>query len=163
MNRAGTALVLLVALTTAACAGSSSPSSRTTPTGSPLPEGCPAVHGSGFAAIDYVDFIQAFGRQYVAGVVSRPSTVKESDLGRVVLRSRCSFGKLNDRTHKDPGKARDGDTAFLAAGTPIYAIDGWSPQCRLAARSGASGQLVAYLALETNAKHATARACALHH
>jgi hypothetical protein len=118
------------------------------------------VHGNGFSAIDYVDFIQAFGQQYVAGLSSRPSPVSRSDLGRVVLRSRCSFSALNDRTHQNPGEPRDGDTGFLAPGAPIYATDGWSTQCRLAAR-GAAG-LVAYLALDPNAKRAKPRACALH-
>jgi hypothetical protein len=117
------------------------------------------VHGTGSAAIDYVDFIQAFGQQYVAGLGSRPGRVDRSDLGRVVLRSRCSFSALNDRTHKNPGEPRAGDTGFLAPGTAIYAIDGWSTRCRLAARSPAG--LVAYLALDANARHAKPRPCAL--
>jgi hypothetical protein len=128
-----------------------------------LPQGedCPSVHGEGFAAIDYVDFIHAFGQQYLARVGEKPIEVDESDLGQVVLRSRCSLSALNDRTHKTPDEERDGDTGFLPPGTPIYAINGWSPHCRLAARS--PGGLLAYLALRADAKVATPRDCALHH
>lgn len=113
------------------------------------------------SAVDYVDFVQAYGEQYVAGLANRPIHVARGDLGRVVLRSRCSLAALNDRTHHTPGTARDGDTAFLAPGTPIYAINGWSVRCRLAARS-AAGEFVAYLALQPNTKTATPRACVLH-
>lgn len=123
-------------------------------------ESCPKVAGGqGYAAVDYVDFIQAFGHQYLADFAGRviPAPAR-SDLGAVVLRSRCSFAALNDRTHKDPGRARDGDTAFLAAGTPIYAIKGWSTQCRLAAEH--NGRLHVYLATEDHAAVATPRPCA---
>ena len=117
------------------------------------------MYGSGSAAVDYVDFIQAFGRQYIAGLTRRAITARPADLGAVVLRSRCSLSALNDRTHKAPGAARDGDTAFLKAGTPIYAVNGWPTGCRLAARS--DGQLKVYLAYLPNASHAAPRPCAL--
>ena len=110
-------------------------------------------------AVDYVDFIQAFGVQYIAGLGSRPLTAQRRDLGRVVLRSRCSLAALNDRTHKNPGSARDGDTAFLNPGTPIYALNGWSTHCRLAARWG--GETRVYLAYLPNTTRATPRPCAL--
>ena len=108
-----------------------------------------------------MDFIHAFGQDYLAGFASRPITVRRSDLGPVVLRSRCSLSALNDRTHKAPGPARDGDTAFLRPGTPIYAITGWPTHCRLAARW--SGQFRVYLAQLPNAHHATPRPCAVKH
>ena len=110
----------------------------------------PTPDGHSGVAVDYVDFVQAMGQNYVAGLGSRPIKVKRSDLGRVVLRSRCSFSTLNDRTQQNPGDPRDGDTAFLKPGTPIYEIRGWSTKCRLAARS-ASG-LVAYLAMDPDAR-----------
>lgn len=140
-------------------------STSATPRGSmetqrPTVESCPKVAGGqGYAAVDYVDFIQAFGHQYVADFAGRviPAPAR-TDLGEVVLRSRCSFAALNDRTHKDPGEARDGDTAFLAAGTPIHAIKGWSTQCRLAAAH--NGRLHVYLAMEDHAAVATPRPCA---
>ena len=113
------------------------------------------------AAVDYVDFIRAFGLDYLAGFARRPITVHRSDLGRVVLRSRCSLSALNDRTHKAPGPARDGDTAFLKPGTPIYAIKGWPIRCRLAARW--SREFRVYLAQAPNSRHATPKPCALRH
>ena len=160
------ALALVVSAAVAGCAGSASTPTAasptgTTPTTAPPVEDCPSVHGQGYAAVDYVDFIQAFGRQYVAGLGSRPIKARPQDLGRVVLRSRCSLSALNDRTHKAPGSARDGDTAFLKPGTPIYALRGWSTHCRLAARS--AGELRVYLAMKPDSRHATPKACALHH
>ena len=159
VNRAWAALASAALVLAAGCTGSSAPpeTGGTTPVAD---RGCPSVHGRGYAAIDYVDFIQAFGHQYVAGLGSRPSRVNRSDLGRVVLRSHCSFSALNDLPHKSPGEPRDGDTGFLAPGTPVYSIDGWSTQCRLAARSPTG--LVAYLALNASSKHAKPRSCALH-
>lgn len=165
VDRAGTALVLAALATATACSGGGS-----TPAPSPRPlpaqfADCPSLRpsdpGQG-AAVDYVDFVQAFHEQYVAGLASRPIPVARGDLGRVVLRSRCSLAALNDRTHQDPGSARDGDTAFLAPGTPIYAVTGWPVRCRLAARSTAVEGFVAYLALQPNAETATPRPCALH-
>lgn len=114
------------------------------------------------AIVDYIDFIQAFGRQYDAGYVgSRPIRVRKSQLGEIALRSTCSLSALNDRTGSAPGPPRDGNTAFLPVGTPIYAIHGWSTDCRLAARSG--GMLRAYLAIRTDTRHIKPRACAVDH
>lgn len=142
------------------------------PTGTPtavhneglMTEDCPALVPSApnsGAAVDYVDFIKAFGLDYLAGFAGRPMTVHRRDLGRVVLRSRCSLSALNDRTNKAPGPARNGDTAFLKPGTPIYAINGWPIRCRLAARSGSEFRV--YLAQEPNTKHVTPRPCAIRH
>src|SRR3954469_721275 len=123
-------------------------------------ESCPKVSsGGGYAAVDYVDFIQAMGINYVADLGGRRVEATRADLGPVVLHSLCSFSALNDRTHKDPGKARDGDTAFLPPGTPIYALKGWSEKCRLAAEH--DGRVHVYLAMDDHAATAKARACAL--
>lgn len=118
------------------------------------------VDGSS-AAIDYVDFVQAFGRQYIAGLAKNAPTATRADLGRVVLRSKCSFSALNDRTQKSPGEPHDGDTGFLRPGTPIYALHGWSTDCRLAARQ--DGHVKVYLAYRDDTKVATPRACAVRH
>jgi len=160
-----------VAVALAGC--SASPSFSGPQPAAPQPTGtqesCPDVTGveGSFAAIDYVDFIQAFGRQYV--VSTNPTDTSGSfdpkatraDLGRVVLRSKCSFSALNDRTHKSPGEPRDGDTGFLPPGTPIHALHGWSIHCRLAAEQ--DGRIHVYLAYRNDAKVATARNCALGH
>src|SRR3954451_19272102 len=134
--------------------------SSTTPVQRVDAESCPKVaSGGGYAAVDYVDFVQALGSNYVADLGSHIVRATRADLGQVVLQSRCSFSALNDRTHKDPGKARDGDTGFLPPGTPIYALKGWSQQCRLAAEH--DGRVHVYLAMEDRSVTAKARACAL--
>src|SRR5437763_7217074 len=88
------------------------------------PSDCPPTIGHGQAAVDYVDFVQVSGRHYIANLGGRHvAPLDRADLGRVVARSRCSLSALNDRTHRAPGPARDGDTAFLPPGTPVYAVD----------------------------------------
>jgi hypothetical protein len=152
------------------CGGSGTDGgARVDPTPAASPESCPDVTGAdgSFAAIDFVDFVQAFGRHYVAGLyASRDTgrvraTATRADLDRVVLRSKCSFSALNDRTHKSPGEPQDGDTGFLPPGTPIYSLHGWSTDCRLAAEH--DGRLNVYLAYRTGTEQATPRACALGH
>ena len=156
IGAAATALVLV--------AGCASAGTTIANAGGPPKKDCPPTTGGRagvIAAIDYIDFIQAFGRQYDAGYNgARPMRVHKSQLGPVVLRSTCSLSALNDRTGATPGAPRDGNTAFLPVGTPIYAIHGWPTSCRLAARS-ARGQLQAYLAMRKHTRHATPRACAL--
>ena len=175
MRRVGTAMAAVLLATTVGCSGSrgtelphgQATAPETQPTGAA--ESCPDVTGvdGSYAAIDYVDFIQAFGRQYVVSTnatnISGSFDPKPTrrDLGRVVLRSTCSFSALNDRTHKSPGEPRDGDTGFLPPGTPIHALRGWSTQCRLAAEH--DGHLHVYLAYRNGAKVATPRSCALGH
>ena len=156
-------LAALALLLLTACSGGG-PGARTSATPSPthseeqLVAGCPRVGGgNGFAEVDYLDFIHAFGQTYMAGFRGNMlNPLPRSDLGGVVLRSRCSFRELNDRTHKDPGNARDGDTAFLPPGTPIYAVKGWPTDCRLAAEH--DGRMLVYLAMQAHA--ATPRPCA---
>jgi hypothetical protein len=122
-------------------------------------ESCPKVAGgNGYAAVDYVDFVQALGHNYVADLAGHRVRATRAELAQVVLRSRCSFSALNDRTQKDPGKARDGDTAFLPPGTPIYALKGWSQECRLAAEH--DGRVHVYLAMDDRSATAQPRACA---
>jgi hypothetical protein len=143
------------------CGGSSAPAPGAASPAAPATADCPKVAGgdNGAAAIvDYVDFVQAFGRQYVAGLRGTGPATK-ADLGRVVLRSRCSFSAFNDRTHANPGEPRDGDTAFLPPGTPIHALRGWPARCRLAAEH--DGRVVVYLAYREHTKHARPVPCAV--
>lgn len=83
--------------------------------------------------------------------------IDHTQLGELITRSRCAFSELNHRTRKDPGPPRDGDTAFLAAGTPIYAVRGWAPACRLAAER--DGQVFVYLATDPAASTARPAPC----
>src|SRR4051794_3748381 len=92
-----------------ACSGSSGDDARPKqPPATSASADCPPTTGQGEAAVDYVDFVQVSGRQYVANLGGRQvRPVKRQDLGRVVTRSRCSLSALNDATHRAPGAARD--------------------------------------------------------
>jgi hypothetical protein len=108
--------------------------------------------------IDHVDFIRWSGRQYLAGSFDAEQ-ITDADLGQVAGSSRCSLSDLNARTGQEPPGPVDGDTGFLPAGTSVYAVRGWSAECRLAAAHG--GELRVYLAPEQGGTHARPSACAL--
>jgi hypothetical protein len=134
----------------------STPVSTTSPTAADCP---PTVtpKGGGSASVDYVDFVQANGRTYIAGL-PRVRSLGSTHLGVRVLTVRCSYSELNDRTHQMTSQPRDGDAAFLTPGTPVYSIRGWSPNCRLAARE--HGQLHVFFAYRPGGKVATPERCA---
>ncbi len=118
---------------------------------------CPPIaSGAPVADVDYVDFLQARGAQYVADL--GPPVFTPANLGAAQLRVRCSFSRLNAQTQRLTPKPGDGDSAYLPAGTPVYAIDGWSPRCRLAAKHG--GRWHVYLATQPKAAHTTPKPCA---
>jgi hypothetical protein len=93
------------------------------------------------AQIDWVNFIQVGSTQFVAGPQS-PTVLQESDLGPVYAHVKYKVsGNVCDPSYR----LRDGDAAFLDPGTPIYVINGQSPDVALAARF--SGQIVVYRAM----------------
>ncbi|MEY2431804.1 MAG: hypothetical protein QOC92_1529 [Acidimicrobiaceae bacterium] len=174
MHSAVAALITTVALATASgCAGDESPLAMPGPHATPTSlrassvsapaAGCPPVitpKGGGFASVDYVDFVQSYGRNYITGLIRVPP-IANSDLGPRVLTVRCSFSELNSRTGHMTPPPRDGDAAFLPAGTPVYSIRGWSPSCRLAGRE--HGELHVFLAYRQGGTVATPESCALRH
>jgi hypothetical protein len=89
----------------------------------------PGSHSSCNAQIDWVNFIQVGSTQYVAGP-SAP-TVLQSDLGPVY--SHVKF-KVSGNVCDPSYRVKDGDAAFLDAGTPIYQVSGHPPSEELAAR-----------------------------
>jgi len=137
------------------------PSSQAAATSPPV-ESCPIVPTDSpgptksTTTIDYVDFIRFGGREYLSGI-STATAINRTQLGKLITRSRCAFSELNNRTGKDPGPPRDGDTAFLAAGTPIYAVRGWAPACQLAAERDA--EVFVYLATDPAANPARPARC----
>jgi hypothetical protein len=169
--------LLILLVSTAGCSGSrpaASPrsvASAADPAGASqsaraqpeLARGCPdpqSPPGGGRAAVDYVDFLQANGRNYIADLGGNRLTIRPTDLGRVALQVRCSYAAVNDATGLVFGKPRDGDAAFLAPGTNVYGVRGWPPLCRLAAMHDHEWHV--YLAYRPDATVATAEPCALH-
>jgi hypothetical protein len=85
-----------------------------------------------------VNFIQVGTTQYVAGPEST-TVLQASDLGPVYahVKFRVS-GKVCDPNYR----LKDGDAAYLDAGTAIYQVNGHAPGEQLAARF--NGNILAY-------------------
>jgi hypothetical protein len=96
-------------------------------------------------AADYIDFVQVGGITYQAG--TRPvagRALRDGDLGGQVAVVRC---KLAEHIVEDPAQRYlDGDAAYLDKGTALYAVKGYRPTFRLAARR--DGGLVLFEAAE---------------
>lgn len=94
------------------------------------------------AQIDWVNFIQIGSTQYVAGLTQAPAVLQDTDLGPVYAQVKFKVsGNVCDPNYR----LKDGDAAFLDAGTPIYQVNGQPPAQQLAARF--NGQIVAYVAM----------------
>ena len=93
------------------------------------------------AQIDWVNFIQVGSTQYVAGPQS-PTILQESDLGPVYAHVKFKVsGDVCDPNYR----LKDGDAAFLDAGTPIYQVKGHPSSDELAAMF--NGSVVVYRAM----------------
>jgi hypothetical protein len=91
--------------------------------------------------IDWVNFIQIGSTQYVAGPQS-PTILQESDLGPVYAHVKFKVsGDVCDPNYR----LKDGDAAFLDAGTPIYQVNGHPSSDQLAAMF--NGSVVVYRAM----------------
>jgi hypothetical protein len=80
--------------------------------------------------IDWVNFVQVGSTHYVAGPQS-PTVLKETDLGPVYAKVKF---KVSGNVCDPDYRLKDGDAAFLDAGTPIYQVKGYPPGEQLAAR-----------------------------
>lgn len=105
---------------------------------------CRGVAAGSNVQIDWINFVQFGDIRYLATIhrIGRPPT--DADRGPV-------FGtvkfRLDGNVHDPSYQAKDGDAAFLDAGTPIYSVQGYVPTFRLVARF--AGQLTFYEA-DTN-------------
>lgn len=96
--------------------------------------GCGSAAG-GFpgtnTVIDWVNFVRFGGITYVAVAIRPGRALAQSDLGPVFAIVKF---KLDGNVH-DPGyQTKDGDAAFLDAGSKVYTVKGYSPTFRLAAQ-----------------------------
>jgi len=112
--------------------------------------------GESTVMVDWVDFVQLAGTQYVAGVNGKVPPVASSELGAVVGRVECELGVLKFR--EEPGPAVDGDAAFLKFGTEVHAVRGYDTSCRVAAEIDGVNRV--YLAHADHAGISRAALCA---
>lgn len=131
--------VLLMGLMLTACGSPEGPTPGET-VATPVASGLesPAVSacndmsttGTSTVMVDWVDFVRLDGVEYVAGVHG-VTPVSPAETGQVVGRVRCRLGEL--KFTRQPGPAVDGDAAFLAIGTELRAVRGYSTSCRITA------------------------------
>jgi hypothetical protein len=101
----------------------------------------PGSSSSCNAQIDWVNFIQVGSTQYVAGP-QPPASLQNSDLGPVYTHIKFKVsGNVCDPNYR----LKDGDAAFLEAGTPVYQVNGHPPSDQLAAMF--NGSLVVFRAM----------------
>lgn len=103
--------------------------------------------GRAISHIDWIDFIQFNGIQYIAvgqfgGTTGRD--LVETDLGPEFAQVKFKHAEEHLFGHQC---CRDGDAAYLDTGTPVYIVNGFKPEFRLAAYR--DGRLILYEA-DTN-------------
>lgn len=91
---------------------------------------CGGRAGPRAVAVDYQDFIKLGGTLYYVADHGVGRAVGRGDLGPVFAVVRGNPPR-NDPTMRY--RPRDGDAAFLAAGSPVYTVKGYRPGFRLAA------------------------------
>jgi hypothetical protein len=91
-----------------------------------------------YVQIDYVDFVQLGGIQYVNAVTKPSRPLEPADLGAQYGTVKVQLEGSSNPNHR----LQDGDAAFLAPGTALFRLKLYRPTFRLAARSG--NQLVLY-------------------
>jgi len=125
--------------------------------------GCPKTKTSSTVTIiEWVDFVQLNGRQFLASTMttSKPTHhTTKADLGPEIARVTCSISELTaDHDLVIQGGFLDGNAAFLPKGTPLYAVTGYHPDCRIAAV--VDGKVREYLAQHEVNERSRAMPCA---
>ena len=128
-------------------AGHATPARAACPEGSAYP---PGTRGE----VDYTDSIwhDSVSYEYLPSV-----PITASQTGSVVTRIRCSMATYPD-THTLPSHWADDTATALSAGTPVHAVKGFSPRCRLAVY--VAGRPRAYVAMNNAKRSPGPRACA---
>lgn len=133
-------------------ADSASPRAVTPSPGAGCPPTKPYPDGK-IVDVDWAPFIHLGGKQFV----SQPEVdFVRGDLGEQVSTVTCKIADLLESGREEPvGDFLDGNAAYLAAGTPLYAVAGFDPACRVAAVH--DGVIDVYLAQhEVNGRSAPA-------
>jgi hypothetical protein len=93
------------------------------------------------AIIDYVDFVHHQGAFYSAAswFPTLGRAITDSELGPEQFRVRNTVSQTNCDPYRRPV---DGDAAYVPTGEPVFAVKGYAPMFRLAARH--NGRLVLY-------------------
>ena len=124
-----------------------------TPTHPACPEGSAYPPGTA-GEVDYIDTIWHDSVSYDYFPSVRTAT---SQIGSVVIRIQCSMATYPD-THAPPSRLADNTATALSAGTPVHAVNGFSPRCRLAAY--VAGHPRTYVAVNNTQHGPVPRACA---
>jgi hypothetical protein len=128
-------------------AGHPAPTRPACPQGSAYPAG---THGE----VDYIDSIWHDSVSYLYLPAVR---ITAAQIGPVVTRIRCSMATYPD-THAPPSQWANDTAAGLPAATPVHAVKGFSPRCRLAVY--VAGRPHAYAAVNHTKHGPVPRACA---
>lgn len=129
------ALVVSVAL--AGCGASGVAVEATPEDGVPAAGPCPPPDAADNAALDFVPFVVVDGVMFHS-TFSPTVTVPESALGDVVATVRC---RIADTVGNPEFLPREGDAAYLAAGTELREVVGYRTDFRLAAREEGAWRL----------------------
>jgi hypothetical protein len=126
---------------------------HSTPTHPACPEGSAYPPGTA-AEVDYIDSIwhDSVNYDYFPSV-----HISAAQTGSVLTRIQCSMATYPDTRRTPVHWANDTATA-LPAGTPVHAVKGFSPLCRLAAY--VDGQPRTYVAVTSTQHGPVPRACA---
>jgi hypothetical protein len=109
--------------------------------------------------VDYLDFVQVNGTQFVSGLALAAPRLYRGPLGARVSTVTCTLANRS-RNLTPSAHTVNGDAGYLSVGTVIYALPGWQNTCRLAAKF--QGQIHIYLAYVEVAGKAVPRVCAKH-
>jgi hypothetical protein len=128
-------------------AGHPAPARPVCPKGTAYPPGT-------LGQVDYIDSIwhDSVSYDYLPSV-----RITASQIGSVVTRIRCSMATY-PATHAPPSSWANDTATALSAGTPVYAVKGFSPRCRLAAYG--TGRPRTYVAMNATKRGPVPRSCA---
>lgn len=115
------ALLVCLLAATAGCATAEAPT--TTPSSSCLPL------GRGNAQIDWVPFVVVDEQMYATSYDNPVDILSEDQVGDVVATVSCRIADVGDPDFEP----RDGDAAYLPAGTSLHEVRGREPEAALAA------------------------------